>query len=106
MIDQIETESLVALTELILDGFNAAWELPGYEPAYRYIAAVAAAGQLGRLIAASAAAGQFGRLIAVTDAADAGKLDRLIAASATTDQLGRLIVAASDAWQLWQLLMA
>ena len=69
------------LTEPIIVGFIAAWELPGIEPAAKYVRAAASAGRLAELVSA---------------AASVGRLSYLLEAAASAERLGQLVDVADD----------
>lgn len=82
------------LTEPIIVGFIAAWELPGIEPAAKYVRAAASAGRLAELVSAAAAAGRLAELVSA--AASVGRLSYLLEAAASAERLGQLVDVADD----------
>jgi len=65
-----------ALTEPLINGFVAAYALPGYSPAAAYVVTADEAGRLGELFVAADAAGRLRALFVTADAA--GRLRALV----------------------------
>ena len=82
----------VALTENILDGFNVAWEKPGYGPAGMYVEEAIAVGRFMELLDAAIAVGYVWEILDV--AIDAGQVEQVL--DEATDMQKEALCDAAD----------